>query len=263
VAKGFTPGGFDGVKINGQYEEETVRNYEAGIKSTFPDAHLLFNAAVYHYAYKNKQALVLSSQANSAIPEYNVSLSDQKATGVDVEFGWKPVSDLTFGFTAAYIDSQYTKFQSPALSQWYSTVGYPPDQVNQLSDLSGQPTGEPSWSFAANLDYVIRLPNSNSIDLFVDEAYRGATRCNDESQATLAGCLSDAPFKLGAAQSQTNARVGWRTANNRWGAALYVTNLFNQRYVTSIDTITASTLGTPYALINAPRRYGIELHAAF
>ena len=32
AAKGFTPGGFDSVSINGRYTNETVWNYEAGFK---------------------------------------------------------------------------------------------------------------------------------------------------------------------------------------------------------------------------------------
>ena len=47
-----------------------------------------------------------------------------------------------------------------------------------------------------------------------------------------------------------------------WASKLYGTNLFDKRYVTGINNITASTFGTPIASVYPPRRYGIDLHAA-
>jgi iron complex outermembrane receptor protein len=262
VAKGFTPGGFDSVAINGKYDNEDVWNYEVGFKTVFPDAHLLLNGALYYYAYKNKQSLVLTSVSASAIPEYTVSESDQKAYGVDLEARWQPVTPLTFALTSAYIDSTYTRFESPALIQEGQLQGLTGAPLNAFADLSGQPTGEPYWSFAASADYVLALADHGSVDVFISHSYRGATRCNGESQATRV-CLPQASFPLGVAQNQTDARIGWRSAKGKWGAFLYGANLFDKRYVTGINNITASTLGTPIASVNAPRRYGLELHAGF
>lgn len=246
VAKGFTPGGFDAVQINGKYDNEDVWNYELGFKTAFPATHLVLNGAVYYYAYKNKQSLVLTPVPGSTVPQYTVSESDQKAYGVDLDARWQPISSLTFGLTTAYIDSTYTRYVSP-------TNG---------ADLAGQPTGEPTWSFAASADYVVALLDSGSVDVFVSHSYRGETRCNGESVATRV-CLPQASFPLGIAENQTDARIGWRSTTGKWGVSLYGTNLFDKRYVTGINNITASTFGTPIASVNPPRRYGIDLHAAF
>jgi iron complex outermembrane recepter protein len=262
ATKGFTPGGFDSVDINGQYANETVWNYETGIKATLPDAHLQINGALYHYAYTNKQSLVLSSTGTSVVPEYQVSTSDQAATGVDLAVRWQPVSPLTLGLTVAYIDATYTKYDSAALFGYWSGQGQDATQAAASANLAGQPTGEPLWSFAATADYTVPLNDYGSLDLWAGQSHRGATRCNSESQATFA-CLPDAPFNIGKAENQTDMRLSWRDAKNHWGVSLYVTNLFDERWVTGIDSITASTLGTPYALVNAPRRYGVDLHAGF
>ncbi|HME37674.1 MAG TPA: TonB-dependent receptor [Steroidobacteraceae bacterium] len=262
VAKGFTPGGFDSVSINGQYSNETVWNYEAGVKATFPEARLQANAALYHYAYTNKQSLVLSSAANSVVPEYQVSTSDQEANGLDLELRWQPLSALSLGLTAAYIDSTYSKYESAALLGYWESQGQTPAQAAASANLTGQPTGEPLWSFAATADYVVPLHDRGNLDFWVGQSYRGATRCNAESQATFS-CLPDVPFHYGKAENQTDARISWHSVKSHWGVSLYGTNLFDERYVTGIDTLTASTLGTPYALVNAPRRYGVDLHAGF
>jgi iron complex outermembrane recepter protein len=262
AAKGFTPGGFDSVSINGRYTKETVWNYEAGLKMTLPGAPLQVDVALYHYSYTDKQSLVLSTTADSSVPEYQVSSSDQEAVGVDLETRWQPLSALTLGLTAAYIDARYSKYQSAALFGYWRTQGQTPMEAAASANLTAQPTGEPSWSFAATADYVFRLSDHGTVDFWIGQSYRGATRCNSESQATFT-CLPHAPFHIEDAQEQTNLRLTWRSVKNRWGVSLYSTNVFDRRYVTAIDAITASTLGTPYALVNAPRGYGIDLRAEF
>jgi iron complex outermembrane receptor protein len=200
AAKGFTPGGFDSVSINGRYSEETVWNYELGIKASIPQARLVVDASVYQYQYKNKQSLVLSGVSNSFVPEYNVSSSDQKARGADLELHWQPVSSLSIGLAAAYVDSTYQRFVS-------LTTG---------ANLAGQPTGEPFWSGAATIDYTIPLAEHGAIDVFFGQSYRGAVRCNGESQANRI-CLPAAPFPLGVAQHPADARIGWKSANGHLG----------------------------------------------
>lgn len=244
ASKGFTPGGFDSVQINGRYDKETVWNYELGIKAAIPEAHVVVNAAAYFYQYKNKQSLVLAA-ISGGVPQYVVDSSDQKAHGLDLEMRWQPTSALSLGLAAAYIDSTYEKY----ISQ-YGT------------DLAGEPTGEPTLSFSANGDYAIPLSNGSSVDFFLASSYRGSTRCNADALATKT-CLPAATFSLGGSQTITDARIGWRSASGKWSASVYGNNLFDKRYVTGINQITAATFGTPIASVNAPRRYGIDLHAAF
>jgi len=48
-----------------------------------------------------------------------------------------------------------------------------------------------------------------------------------------------------------------------WSVALYSNNLFDKRYVTGISNISATTLGTPFASISAPRLWGVAVAAHF
>ena len=244
ASKGFTPGGFDSVQINGRYDKETVWNYELGIKAAIPEAHVVVNAAAYFYQYKNKQSLVLSA-ISGGVPQYVVDSSDQKAHGLDLETRWQPTTALSLGLAASYIDSTYEKY----ISQ-YGT------------NLAGDPTGEPTLTLSANGDYAIAFADGSSVDFFLAFSYRGSTRCNADALATKT-CLPAATFSLGGSQSITDARIGWRSASGKWSASVYGNNLFDKRYVTGINQITAGTFGTPIASVNAPRRFGLDLHAAF
>ena len=244
IAKGFTPGGFDSVQINGRYDNETVWNYELGLKTTLPDAHVVLDGAVYAYQYKNKQDLTLDT-TSGAIPVYIVNSTDQKARGVDIALSWQPLTPLTFGLTAAYIDATYAKF----ISQY-------------KTNLAGAPTGEPTLSFSTNVDYAMSLANGSRLNFFLAHSYRGAGRCNADSVATRS-CLPNAAFAFNGAQNITDMTVHWRSANQRWGASVYVNNLLDKRYIYGVGGIGVSPLGTPVASVNAPRRYGVDLHAAF
>jgi iron complex outermembrane receptor protein len=241
ATKGYQSGGFNALSVAGKYDPETVRNFEVGIKSYFREQHLLVNASVFNYKFSNLQALNLV-QNGSPIPSYQVTSSDQVATGVDFEANWRPVRDLKMSFSSEYIDQTYRNYVTP-----------------EGDDLNNQPVGTPLWSAAAMLDYTIRNVSNGSLDFVLGQTYIGATRCNDAS-AFQGTCLTTRTFNVGEAQSRTDVRVGWEADSHKWGLALYMRNLFDNQYVGNIGNTSATTLGTPYASISAPRMVGVEAH---
>jgi iron complex outermembrane receptor protein len=76
-------------------------------------------------------------------------------------------------------------------------------------------------------------------------------------------CSLPTNFDLNAAQKRTDMRIDWTANGGRWGVSLYVNNVFNQRYVIGLGTVSESVLGTPYAYITAPRMYGAEFRVKF
>ncbi|HEV7779061.1 MAG TPA: TonB-dependent receptor [Luteibacter sp.] len=246
VTKGYKAGGYNSVQVGSRFEPEKVWNYEAGIKNVFPEQNLLLNASVYYYRYNNKQSLTLDpNTAGSGVPRYLVNSSNQDAKGLELEAQWQPVTDMRLYFTGAYIDSTYR-----------DTIA--PDGVR----LSGQPTGEPTFSFAAGFGYTWHGVFTGDLSFDLQHAYRGKSRCNDDS--VLQGeCEVSPNFSVGSAQNRTDARLDWQSAGGRWGVAVYGNNVFDKRYVTGISNITTTVFGTPYASITPPRMWGVELRAKF
>jgi iron complex outermembrane receptor protein len=71
-------------------------------------------------------------------------------------------------------------------------------------------------------------------------------------------------FSTGEATNRTDARLAWtRHGLVPMTGAVYSNNLFDNCYVTSVQTISATTLGTPFTNITAPRFYGVEVGARF
>ncbi|HLZ98450.1 MAG TPA: TonB-dependent receptor, partial [Steroidobacteraceae bacterium] len=245
ATRGYQAGGYVFDKPGSHNEPETVWNYEAGIKSYVADRRLLLNASAYYYRFSNLQTLNLVSNGNGNLPLYQVTISDQEAKGLEVEAHWQATNALRVNVAAAYIDSTYKDYVA-----------------SDGTNLAGQPTGEPLWSLAAGLDYVVRGIAGGSVDFTLQDAYRGKYRCNADS-VVQGNCLVTPAFKLGSAQNRTDLRVGWSSADVPWSVALYSNNVFDKRYVTGISNISATTLGTPFASINAPRFWGVEVAAHF
>ncbi|MBB6189711.1 TonB-dependent receptor [Rhodanobacter sp. MP7CTX1] len=246
VTKGYKAGGYNSLQVGSLYAPEKVWNYEAGIKTVLPQYNLLFNASVYHYLYYNLQSSVLDpNTTGSGIPFYIVSTSNQEATGVELEAQWQPTDALRLNFTGAYIDDTYTKGTS--------TSG-----VN----LAGEPTGEPFFSGTAGLAYTWHDVYNGDLEFDLQYAYRGRTRCNDDSQVQ-GTCLVTPYFTIGGSTQRTDGRLDWHTPGNSWGVGLFGNNIFNKRYVVSEGNDSTNVFGTPYATITSPRVWGVEFRAKF
>lgn len=245
VAKGYKAGGYDSVEVGSRFEPEKVWNYEAGIKTVFPEQRVVLNASVYHYRYSNLQSLRLDpNTAGSGVPRYVADSSDQKADGAEIEVQWEPSDALLLHGNVAYIDSVFG----------HKTAA-------SGADLSGQPTGIPEYSYSLGMQYVWHLAGGRLL-LNIDHAYRGHGRCNSDSK--LQGTCQISPnFSVNNSYSRTDARLGWTAPGDHWGAALYVNNLFDKRYVEGVNNVSATVLGTPFATISPPRMYGLELEVKY
>jgi len=245
VAKGYQAGGYNALEPGAKYNPERVWNYELGVKSELADHRLLLNASVYYYLYSNLQNLSLITNG-SVIPQYEVTVSDVHAKGVETEARWQASEGLRLYVTAAYINSTYKDYTAPD-----GTV------------LNGQATGVPLWSAAAGFDYLWRSVAGGDVDFTLQDAYVGSFRCNADSEAQ-GSCLPTPAFRTGQATNRTDTRLAW-TSHGRVPitVAAYVNNIFDERYVTGVQTISATTLGTPFTNITAPRFWGVELGARF
>jgi iron complex outermembrane receptor protein len=245
LAKGYKAGGYNSVEVGSRFDNEDVWNLEGGVKSLFADLGLLVNASVFYYEYLDKQAISLVTGVNgSGIPQYVVDSSDEEAYGLEADVRWQPTEALTLSVNMAWIDATYKK----------KIVD---DGSGGTADLAGDPTGEPYLSAALGASYVWPLGQYGLLDASLMHAYRGESRCNAGS-AFQGTCQVSPNFKVGEATNRTDLRLAWSSAGDRWGVAAYLTNAFDERYVTGVNNLTTSTFGTPFASISDPRQWGLE-----
>jgi iron complex outermembrane receptor protein len=248
AAKGYQAGGFNSLEVASVYRPQEVHNYEAGIKSWLPDYKLMLNASVYHYTYSNLPNLTLVSSSGGTgndLPQYQIIPSDQEADGIEFEARWQATESLRLTAAAAYINQSYKNYVT-----------------SDGRDLSGQATGLPLWSGMIGADYVFHGIVGGDLDFTLQGGFTGKSRCNADS-ALQGNCITRTIFKTGGTQTRADFRVGWSSANAPWSFALFVNNLFDQRYVGGINNISTGVLGTTSASISAPRMYGIEAAVRF
>ena len=245
VTRGYQAGGFNSVSTRangGRFDPETITSYELGAKGRFADAGITYSASLFHYLFKNLQAITLDQ--STAIPVYVVTVSDVEATGLDGELNWQIASPVRVFVNGEWIDQKY-KGQH--------------DVAPGAHDLTGQPYGTPSLSMAAGIDFTMALAGGKA-EWSLQGSHIGATRCNADSTAQ-GSCLSTPVFKVGEAHDRVDTRIGWSALSNAWGMALIVNNLLDKRYVTGLSNLSAA-IGVPYtASVSDPRKIQIEFSA--
>ena len=242
LAKGYKAGGFNALQIGPVFDNEDVWNFEAGIKQSFGD--FAYNASVYRYNYDNRQGVrLIDPDPNNPtdIPRYVVDTGDLEAWGVEADAQWRVSEAFSLNGAVAFIDSRYKGYVTP-------------EGVN----LDGQPTGEPRFSASLGAAYVADLGESGSLRFSARHAYRGANRCND-GDALQGTCGISRVLNVGESRQRTDLRVSWSSPGDRWTVAAYGNNLFDNRYVTGLNTYGAAVLGVVGAGVTAPRTYGLEV----
>ena len=242
IAKGYKAGGYNALQIGPAFDNEDVWNFETGIKQAFD--RFSYNASLFYYNYDNRQSVrLIDPDPNnpSDIPRYIIDTADLKAWGVDFDARWRVTDAFALDGQFEWIDSTYRKYLTP-----------------EGADLDGQPTGEPKLSASVGASYEVDLGEHGGLRLSARHAYRGKTRCNDGS--TLQGaCSVSAALDLGESQQRTDLRAAWTSPKGGWGLAVYGNNVFDNRYVTGLNTYGKDVLGVVGAMVSEPRTYGVEV----
>jgi iron complex outermembrane receptor protein len=243
--KGYKAGGFNSVEVASRFDNEDVTNIEVGIKSRFPESSVTFNTSGFHYTYNDKQSISLVQTAGSNVPQYVVQTSDDQAWGADIQILWSPSEPLYVFANAQIIDSTFKN-----------------RVTSSGTDLSGQPTGEPTFSAGFGAKYTHELESGGNISLQGAHAYRGASRQNTDSIAQGTATMTTA-FETGTAQNRTDLRLSWVSESEQIEWGVFANNVFDNRYVTGVNNLTANTFGTPFAGITQPRFWGSDLRFKF
>ncbi|MBV8500269.1 MAG: TonB-dependent receptor [Paucibacter sp.] len=254
--KGYQSGGFPilSAPVGGavpKYSPENVTSVELGAKGQFKAAGLFYGATLFHYNFTNLQSLTFNQATGSQIAgTYDISTSDQKATGMDLNLQWRPDRVWTVHAALEYIDQTYGKYSK-------SDTDFSTGQSVALN-LDGKPTGTPKLGATVGADgrWVF---GDGRINAGVQGGYTSATRCNADIVLNF-GCVQTAAFRIGGPTSRVDAHLGWEPASQKWGVGLIVNNLANQRYVGGPST-SAAQLGALYGSATPPRTAMVEFSA--
>lgn len=248
----FSTGYISGGSIAGvAFSPETVKSWEAGVKSELFDRHLRFNLTGYIAKYDNLQQSVPGSLAGrSDLSLVMINFGNAEAKGIEAEATLVPIRGVTLSGAIAYTDFKFTEF-TPA---WQATI----------ASYGGTPNSFPTWlrpSTTANLSAsyesqpIARL-HGGRFGLRLDANYRSKVVTPGIFTATVQPSMQSI-YQTGG-NWITNARVGVKEialGSGNLEIAGWARNLFNNKG-TLWGAYNFFSAGTTY---EPARTYGLDL----
>jgi iron complex outermembrane receptor protein len=243
--------GYRGVAFNGQaYNDPTeltfagpekLTSYEIGLKTGFWNRRGVFNAAVFHYDYKNQQfldAFTLPGGLGTGFRTVNAPKS--RVDGAEFEFRAKATNDLEILSSVGLLHSKYVELVLHGVDR----------AGNRLIQA-------PNFNGSLGVDWRFAHLAAGDLRLFVDGNYYGKQYFDAFNTERIAQ----------DAYGIANARVSFESSARRgFSVAAWVKNLTNRQYLAyglnQKDPDTGA-LGFDYGLVGEPRTYGAEATLRF
>lgn len=111
VSKGYRSGGL--ARFGKAYDEETVLNYEIGMKSEWLDRRIRFNSAAFYYKYDDRQVSQYVTQVDPPLTGAStVNAGKTSASGFEFELVAIPIEGLMIQAAYGYTRVSYDKFNT-------------------------------------------------------------------------------------------------------------------------------------------------------
>ncbi len=260
--------GYKGPSINDQATSPTValivrpeipHNIEGGLKTTLFDGRLTANLAVYHNRVTDFQAQFF----DPASVQYVFANAPKLVTkGVSLDVAGRPIQSITLNAGVLYNDAKYGNGYIVQCAQLQTAAeGCTPEAGSRgTTDVGGrQLVGAPRWKVTASGEYDHALGEKLVAYVAADVVY--------QSKIYFDAAYDPLDTTNGAALF--GGKLGLRTKDERFGAAVFARNIFDKRVaVIRFETPTASTDRDPssYAQMfgdESFRTIGVSLDARF
>jgi iron complex outermembrane receptor protein len=199
---------------------ETLANFEIGMKSDLLENRLRLNVSVFTMEYEDMQIGSAGIDQNGQAAWVTANDGAADISGVEIELQ-STIGDHWFiDGSIGNTDFQYT--QVPTLQDCLNN-GFPPASCGGLIDVDTQPGRTPEYKVSMNFGYLTSLGNG---------AQFGARYGVSWQDDTYVGANID-PLLQAPAYSLHNARISWISPDGSWEAALFGTNITDERAIQS------------------------------
>jgi iron complex outermembrane receptor protein len=254
ISTGFTP-----ARAAKPVRPETSKAYELGLKSRFLENRVQLNVTGFLTDFTDFQAQGGVTQPDGTIVPQLSNVGALRSKGVEVEASARPVRALRLDASAAYTDATIREFaNAPCYTNQTVAQGCRPVGGSNFQDLSGSPlANSPKFKYSLAGAYDIALP-SLPFDGFVTAEYT--------HQSAVMLDLLGTPISRQKAFGVVNASIGVAGRDEQnYRVALFVNNLFDQSYATSLGYTGSSNAGAVAQLLprNSRRYVGIRARMGF
>jgi len=244
VSRGFKAGVFPAQPniTNSQgapVTQEQLTSYEIGAKLAFLDRAVRLNLAAFHYDYKDKQFYTYAPlPALQAVSSVIINIPQSKVNGFDADVTINPSDRLSIRAAVTYLDTEVQRLA--------------PGQVplSGLTTLPFDPTGKqfnyaPPWSSTFDVEY--RAPVSERVEAVFGVGGQWYSKSYSD--------LGEEEALSNPAYVTVDLRAGLQDPDGRWRASLWVRNLTDKDYWSSI--FRAGDVLSRYA--GRPRTFGATI----
>jgi iron complex outermembrane recepter protein len=206
------------------FDPEKATTWELGVKSEFADRKAQLNLSSFYTKYKGIQ---LNFQVSTSPTLQNAGTAE--IYGFEAEFLARPIPDLTLSAGVGFTHARYTE-----LSPFVTGV-----------TLNSRLPKTPEWKFTFSPQYRIDLGGSGDVMLSADYTHTSALFNDTENSPLIARPMTD----------MLNSSITYRAPGKNWELAFGVTNLTNERYLTTGQGQIAG--GVTYGTYNRPREWNV------
>ncbi|HVS33109.1 MAG TPA: TonB-dependent receptor [Thermoanaerobaculia bacterium] len=261
-----TPGDLAIYGGRGNWEDETLWNYEVGAKSTIMGGRGTFNAAAYYTDIEDLQATVTAGSCSSRII---LSVPSARSTGIEAEFELAPNDNFDFAISGNYNNSELSSsFTVP------NAAGVPVviagiregNRLPSVPEFQAAAAATYRWrmrqGLAGYLTGVYQHVGSRYTQIGDQEAGFGTVDLTSFS-GQIGGPFTQNTFRFNPelpAYDLLNLRVGFLRGN--WDTALFINNVTDERAFLALDIERGSRARVSY-MTNTPRTFGVSTRVNF
>jgi iron complex outermembrane receptor protein len=107
---GYRSGGFNGELFANPFEEETMEQWELGVKSDLIPAVLRVNGSLFQYTYDDQQVSQISVDDNGQVSSFIGNAGKSDRWGAELEVQWLPLDDLMIALSYTHMDGDFDEY---------------------------------------------------------------------------------------------------------------------------------------------------------
>jgi iron complex outermembrane receptor protein len=235
VASGFKSGGWQNLANTEEaarvaFDEETVVNYELGIKSMWLDNSVRFNAAVFQTDFDDLQVENPVSDCGQPIcGTQKVNAEEAEIFGVEMELTWAITDEFQLMGNYAYLDTEYTDLPEELAANEGNNMRLAPEHAYNIVAL-----------------YETLLSGGGEVSFRAEYIYK------DETEQD----IQNRPQALKDDYELANFRLGYTTSDGNWEIAGWIKNAFDEEYLT--HNFYNAGFGS-FKYVALPQTYGVTV----
>jgi iron complex outermembrane receptor protein len=222
------------------YDQESVDNFEIGMKSDWLDNTLRLNINAFYAKYHDLQRGVIREADTSTGQEtFTDNAAGAESKGIELEFSWLPTEGLRIFGVVGWLDIEYKGFIADINGDGIET------------DNSGlKLVRAPKWDLQFGFDYDFDLGNAGLLNIGARMSYTSTMLLTTPNDV---GFIRDPLTTI-------DAQVNWEPANGNYRISVWGKNLNGD-----IERLGGTPVATLFAFSapTQPRQYGISLSADF